>query len=192
MKEIVQDVPDLCEEQNVIMPGSYPIKKTGHLEVLYGNLAPEGSVGKITGKEGTHFSGPAKVYNSEEESLEAIESGKVKAGDVVVIRYEGPKGGPGMREMLSITASIMGAGLGDSVALITDGRFSGGTHGFVLGHVTPEAQEGGPIGLIEAGDIITIDSENRCVGADMTDEELEECRIVLQRPGNEGSTGTTN
>jgi len=189
LEENVQDIPELFEEQKVIMPVSDPIKKTGHLEVLYGNLAPEGSVGKITGKEGTHFSGPAKVYNSEEESLEAIESGKVKAGDVVVIRYEGPKGGPGMREMLSITASIMGAGLGDSVALITDGRFSGGTHGFVLGHVTPEAQEGGPIGLIEEGDIITIDSEKRRVDVDLTDEELEERRKVWKRPDQSGTRG---
>jgi len=176
LSENVSDLPGLLEEQNVIMPVSNPIKKTGHLEILYGNLAPEGSVGKITGKEGTRFSGPARVYESEEESLEAIQAGDVKEGDVVVIRYEGPRGGPGMREMLSITAAIMGAGLGNKVALITDGRFSGGTHGFVLGHITPEAQDGGPIALVQNGDQITIDSVQRKVDLEISDEEFSKRR----------------
>lgn len=182
IEENVSELPGLLEEQNVIMPVSNPIKKTGHLEILYGNLAPEGSVAKITGKEGSRFSGTAKVYNSEEESLKAIQGGEVAEGDVVVIRYEGPKGGPGMREMLSITAAIMGAGLGNSVALVTDGRFSGGTHGFVLGHITPEAQEGGPIALVQNGDTITIDSEKRKVDIEISEEELSERRKKWKRP----------
>jgi dihydroxy-acid dehydratase len=182
LEENIEELPGLLEEQNIIMPVSNPIKKDGHLEILYGNLAPEGSVAKITGKEGTEFKGTAKVYNSEEESLQAIQGGEVDKGDVVVIRYEGPKGGPGMREMLSITAAIMGAGLGNSVALITDGRFSGGTHGFVLGHVTPEAQDGGPIALVENGDIITIDSVNRKVDIDISDEEFDRRRKNWKQP----------
>jgi len=173
LAENVEKLPGLLEEQKVIYPLSNPIKKTGHLQILYGNLAPEGSVAKITGKEGTKFTGTAKVYNSEEESLEGIQRGEVQKGDVVVIRYEGPKGGPGMREMLSVTAAIMGAGLGKEVALITDGRFSGGTHGFVIGHVTPEAQTGGAIALIKNGDKITIDADDRIIRIDIPDEELE-------------------
>ncbi len=182
LEENVSDLPGLLDEQKVIMPVSKPIKKTGHLEILYGNLAPEGSVAKITGKEGTRFTGPAKVYDSEEESLQGIQSGEVQDGDVVVIRYEGPKGGPGMREMLSITSAIMGAGLGASVSLITDGRFSGGSHGFVLGHVTPEAIEGGPIALIQNGDQVTIDSEERVVNLDISEEELEKRRKAWKKP----------
>ena len=176
LAENVEELPGLLEEQTVIHPLSDPIKKTGHLQILYGNLAPEGSVAKITGKEGTKFTGTAKVYNSEEESLEGIQKGEVKKGDVVIIRYEGPKGGPGMREMLSITAAIMGAGLGNEVALITDGRFSGGTHGFVIGHVTPEAQLGGTIALVENGDRIIIDADDRMIRLDITDDELEKRR----------------
>ncbi|WP_138431164.1 dihydroxy-acid dehydratase [Fodinibius saliphilus] len=185
LEENVADVPGLFEEQKIISPVDNPIKKTGHLQILYGNLALEGAVAKITGKEGTRFTGTARVYNSEEESLEGIESGEVKAGDVVVIRYEGPKGGPGMREMLSITAAIMGAGLGKEVALITDGRFSGGSHGFVIGHVTPEAQVGGTIALIEDGDTITIDADNREIDVDLSDEELEERRQNWEPPSLE-------
>ncbi len=173
LAENVEELPGLLEEQKVIRPVSDPVKKTGHLQILYGNLSPNGSVAKITGKEGTQFSGPAKVFESEEGCLTGIQAGKVVKGDVVVIRYEGPKGGPGMREMLSITAAIMGAGLGNDVALITDGRFSGGTHGFVIGHVTPEAQLGGAIGLLEDGDLITIDADQRILNVDLTDEELE-------------------
>ncbi len=140
---------------------SDPIKKDSHLVVLYGNLAPEGAVAKITGKEGLRFKGTARVFNSEEKALQGILSGKVKAGDVVVIRYEGPKGGPGMREMLSPTSAIMGKGLGKEVALITDGRFSGGSHGFVVGHISPEAALGGPLALVKTGDEITIDAQRR-------------------------------
>ncbi len=176
LAENVEELPGLLEEQKVIHPVSDPVKKTGHLQILYGNLSPEGSVAKITGKEGTQFSGPAKVFESEEDALQGIQGGKVKEGDVVVIRYEGPKGGPGMREMLSITAAIMGAGLGKDVALITDGRFSGGTHGFVIGHVTPEAQLGGAIGLLKDGDVITIDADERLLQVELTDEELENRR----------------
>ncbi|MGF1669299.1 MAG: dihydroxy-acid dehydratase, partial [Balneolaceae bacterium] len=182
LDENVADLPGLFEEQNVIHPVSDPIKATGHLQILYGNLSPEGSVAKITGKEGTKFSGPAKVFESEEDCLAGIRGGKVVKGDVVVIRFEGPKGGPGMREMLSITAAIMGAGIGNDVALITDGRFSGGTHGFVIGHVTPEAQLGGTIGLLQDGDVITIDADDRILNVDLTDAELEERRKNWKAP----------
>jgi len=172
LEENIAELPDLTEGQKIISPVSAPLKKTGHLRILYGNLSPEGAVAKITGKEGTFFSGPAKVYDGEEACLKAIEAGEVVAGDVVVIRYEGPKGGPGMREMLTITSTIMGAGLGKSVALITDGRFSGGTHGFVVGHITPEAQTGGTIALLQNGDIISIDAEKNTLSVILTDEEI--------------------
>jgi len=173
LAENLEHVPDLLAGQTIIAPLSAPIKKTGHIQILYGNLAKEGAVAKITGKEGLRFSGPAKVFDSEEASLAAIEAGKVAAGDVVVIRYEGPKGGPGMREMLSITSAIMGAGLGKSVALITDGRFSGGTHGFVVGHITPEAQTGGALAIARDGDRITIDAEQNALTLDIPDEEIQ-------------------
>jgi len=182
LEENLEGLPDLLEGQNIVHPISDPIKKSGHIDILYGNLSPEGAVAKITGKEGEQFSGPAKVYDSEEESLAAIQGGEIDPGDVIVIRYEGPKGGPGMREMLSITAAIVGAGLSKSVALMTDGRFSGGTHGFVIGHVTPEAQVGGPIALIENGDVITIDSVNHTITVDLTDEELEKRRKNWEMP----------
>lgn len=190
LEENVQDLPALEGDQKIIASFDQPIKETGHLEILYGNLAPKGAVAKITGKEGEWFKGPAKVFNSEEESLEAIENGEIEEGDVVVIRYEGPKGGPGMREMLQITAAIMGAGLGDSVALMTDGRFSGGTHGFVIGHVTPEAQVGGPIGLIEDGDIITIDAVNRMISVELKEEELEQRQENWEQPALRATSGT--
>lgn len=182
LEENVAELPGLLEEQKVIHPVTEPVKKTGHLQILYGNLSPDGSVAKITGKEGTRFSGEAVVFESEEDALEGIRGGKVEKGNVVVIRYEGPKGGPGMREMLSITAAIMGAGLGNDVALITDGRFSGGTHGFVIGHVTPEAQLGGPIGLLQNGDTITIDADERILNVDLSDEELETRRKNWKAP----------
>jgi dihydroxy-acid dehydratase len=153
-----------------------PIKPDSHLVVLYGNLAPEGAVAKITGKEGLSFSGRARVFESEERCLQAILDGKVKAGDVVVIRNEGPRGGPGMREMLSPTGAIMGRGLGDKVALITDGRFSGGSHGFVVGHITPEAAAGGPIALLRNGDRITIDATRRVIDVDLSAAELKRRR----------------
>jgi len=187
--ENIERAPDLKDGQKIIFPLDNPIKKTGHLQILYGNLAEEGAVAKITGKEGTKFSGPAKVYNSEEETLKAIENKEINSGDVIVIRYEGPKGGPGMREMLEITAAIMGAGLGKSVALITDGRFSGGTHGFVVGHITPEAQTGGNLALIESGDTITIDAEKNLLKVELTDIELKERRVKWKQPPFKAKSG---
>jgi dihydroxy-acid dehydratase len=187
--ENIEALPGLAEGQKIVMPVDKPIKKTGHLQILYGNLAQEGAVAKITGKEGLVFSGPAKVYNSEEETLHAIERNEIAAGDVVVIRYEGPKGGPGMREMLSVTSAIMGAGLGSSVALITDGRFSGGTHGFVVGHITPEAQTGGNLALVQNGDIITIDSEKNTLTVDVDDETLAKRRLEWKEPPMKAKRG---
>jgi dihydroxy-acid dehydratase len=172
LAENLLDVEDLKEGQEVIKPIESPIKISGHLRMLFGNLAEEGSVAKITGKEGLKFRGKAKVFEGEYKANDGIRDGKVQKGDVVVIRYEGPKGGPGMPEMLKPTAAIMGAGLGKDVALITDGRFSGGTHGFVVGHITPEAQEGGTIALVEEGDYITIDAETNSINLEVSDEEL--------------------
>ncbi len=172
LAENVESLPGLKEGQDVIYPVSKPLKATGHIRILYGNLAREGAVAKITGKEGLSFTGPAKVYESEEETLLALEKKEIVAGDVVVIRYEGPKGGPGMSEMLTVTSAIMGAGLGKSVALITDGRFSGGTHGFVVGHITPEAQTGGVLAILKNGDVITIDAEKNILEVDLTDAEI--------------------
>jgi dihydroxy-acid dehydratase len=172
LAENLLDVADLTEDQDVIKTLEEPIKPTGHLQMLYGNLAAEGSVAKITGKEGLQFRGTAKVFDSEYEANDGIRDGKVGKGDVVVIRYEGPKGGPGMPEMLQPTAAIIGAGLGKDVALITDGRFSGGTHGFVVGHITPEAQEGGAIALVKDGDFIAIDAEKKSIVLEISDEEL--------------------
>lgn len=183
-------VEGLKKDQKIIASFSAPIKKTGHLRILYGNLANEGAVAKITGKEGLRFSGPAKVYDSEEESLKAIENNEVVPGDVVVIRYEGPKGGPGMREMLSVTSAIMGKGLGKSVALITDGRFSGGTHGFVVGHITPEAQEGGTLALVKNGDIITIDAENNSIDVEINNDELDNRRKSWVMPDYKIKSGS--
>ncbi len=172
LAENLLDAADLPSDQDVIKPIHQPIKPTGHLQMLYGNLAPQGSVAKITGKEGLQFTGTAKVFDSEYEANAGIRDGKVNKGEVVVIRYEGPKGGPGMPEMLKPTAAIIGAGLGKDVALITDGRFSGGTHGFVVGHITPEAQEGGPIALVENGDTITIDATTKSITLEISEEEL--------------------
>ena len=172
--ENIEKVADLKAGQKIVHTLTDPIKKTGHLQILYGNLAEEGAVAKITGKEGLTFSGPAKVFDSEEETLKALEGKKIAAGDVIVIRYEGPKGGPGMREMLTITSAIMGAGLGKSVALITDGRFSGGTHGFVVGHITPEAQTGGVLAVVENGDRITIDAEKNTITLDVPQKTIDD------------------
>ncbi|GFD83456.1 dihydroxy-acid dehydratase [Tenacibaculum mesophilum] len=172
LAENLATVPSLTEGQEVIKPTEQPIKATGHLRMLYGNLAKEGSVAKITGKEGLYFSGKAKVFEGEYAANDGIRDGKVEKGDVVVIRYEGPKGGPGMPEMLKPTAAIMGVGLGKDVALITDGRFSGGTHGFVVGHITPEAQEGGVIALVKDGDTITINAETNTINLEVSEEEL--------------------
>ena len=166
-----------------------PIKPTSHLRILYGNLAPEGAVAKITGGEGTRFSGRAKVFNSEEEGNAAILGKSIQAGDVVVIRYEGPKGGPGMREMLKPTSAIMGQGLGDKVAFITDGRFSGGTHGFVVGHISPEAEDGGPIALIEDGDMIEIDAESNTINIEIDNLTLENRKTNWEKPSKGEPTG---
>jgi len=168
--------------QDLVRPFNDPIKKDSHLRILYGNLAAEGAVAKITGKEGLKFNGKAIVFDSEEQSIRSILNGDVKAGHVVVIRNEGPVGGPGMREMLSPTSAIMGKGLGKDVALITDGRFSGGSHGFVVGHVTPEAAVGGLIGLLENNDPITIDAENNQLTLDLPDEEIEKRKLSWIRP----------
>ncbi|MGB0522511.1 MAG: dihydroxy-acid dehydratase [Flammeovirgaceae bacterium] len=180
--ENLADVQVLPDDQDVIYPVSNPIKKTGHLQILYGNLATAGSVAKITGKEGLRFEGTAKVFDGEYAANDGISSGHVKAGDVVVIRYEGPKGGPGMPEMLKPTAAIMGAGLGKEVALITDGRFSGGTHGFVVGHITPEAQLGGNIALVQDGDKIIIDAEKNLIELVIPEEELAQRRAAWKAP----------
>lgn len=173
LAENLAHVPPYPQFQKIIQPLDHPIKKTSHLVVLYGNLAPDGAVAKITGKEGTHFEGTARVYNSEEEALKKILDGTIKKGDVVVIRYEGPKGGPGMREMLAPTSAITGKGLGKDVALITDGRFSGGTHGFVVGHITPEAYVGGPLALVKNGDRIVIDAEKSEIRLEIPLREMQ-------------------
>lgn len=172
IKENLQEVTTLKKEQDLILTVEAPLKATGHLRILYGNLAPEGSVAKISGKEGESFTGPAIVFENEFECIEGIRNGKTKPGNVIVIRNEGPKGGPGMPEMLKPTSALIGAGLGNSVALITDGRFSGGTHGFVVGHVTPEAFDGGPIALIKNGDVIKIDAVNNKIDVLISEEEL--------------------
>ena len=172
LSENLDEVEELTFQQDIIRPCENPIKNSGHIRILYGNLAGEGSVAKITGKEGLYFSGTANVFDSEEEANLGIKNGKVKKGDVVVIRYVGPKGGPGMPEMLKPTAGIMGAGLGKDVALITDGRFSGGTHGFVVGHITPEAQVGGNIAIVKDGDKISIDAEKNIITLHLSDDEL--------------------
>ncbi|MFZ1081281.1 MAG: dihydroxy-acid dehydratase, partial [Candidatus Kryptoniota bacterium] len=187
--ENIEKVADLSAGQKIIHPLSDPIKKTGHLQILYGNLAKDGAVAKITGKEGLRFSGPAKVFDSEEETLAGLEQKKIVPGDVVVIRYEGPKGGPGMREMLTVTSAIMGVGLGKSVALITDGRFSGGTHGFVVGHITPEAQMGGGIAIVKNGDRITIDAEKNKITLEISDEEFESRLKKWKAPSFKSTSG---
>jgi dihydroxy-acid dehydratase len=188
----LEGLPGLTDGQKIILPVENPIKKTGHLQILYGNIAPEGSVAKITGKEGESFSGTAAVYDSEEDMLAALARKEIKAGMVVVIRYEGPKGGPGMPEMLTPTSAIMGAGLGDDVALITDGRFSGGTHGFCIGHVTPEAQVGGPIALIRDGDAIQIDAtpQGRTMQVLISDEEMAKRKAEWKAPPLKATQGT--
>jgi len=180
--ENLADVPDLAPDQKVIYPLDQPIKESGHIRILFGNLAEEGAVAKITGKEGLYFQGPARVFEGEYAANDGIQAGMVKSGDVVVIRYEGPQGGPGMPEMLKPTAAIMGAGLGKSVALITDGRFSGGTHGFVVGHVSPEAQCGGNIALVQDGDIITIDAKTNAISVALSDQELADRRAQWVAP----------
>ena len=186
----LKDLPGLAAGQEIVHPLSKPIKPVGHIQILRGNLAPEGAVAKITGKEGLEFSGPARVYDSEELMLAALERKEIQKGDVIVIRYEGPKGGPGMPEMLTPTSAIMGAGLGKDVALITDGRFSGGSHGFIVGHVTPEAQEGGPIALVRTNDRITIDAAKNTLSVALSDEELAARRKSWTMPPYKADRGT--
>jgi len=189
MAENLADVAPLTNGQDVVRPTDDPIKATGHIRILRGNLAPEGAVAKITGKEGLHFSGPARVFDREEAALAALERGRIAPGDVVVIRYEGPRGGPGMPEMLTITSAIVGAGLGGSVALVTDGRFSGGSHGFVIGHVTPEAQSGGPLALVHDGDRIAIDAERNRIEWEVAPDEGRRRREAWVEPPLATSSG---
>ena len=190
MAENMADLPDLADGQRVIAAWDAPVKDTGHIYILRGNLAPDGAVAKITGKEGLSFTGTALPYNSEEEMLQALERGQIGPGSVIIIRYEGPKGGPGMPEMLTPTSAIMGAGLGQDVALITDGRFSGGSHGFIMGHVSPEAQEGGPIALVDQGDDILIDAVARTITLAVPDAELARRREAWTAPPLKASRGT--
>ncbi|NML41693.1 dihydroxy-acid dehydratase [Chitinophaga sp. G-6-1-13] len=190
LAENLESVPDIdFGKQDIIVPVEKPLKASGHIQILYGNLAEKGSVAKITGKEGEQFTGPARVFDGEFELIAGIQSGRVKQGDVVVIRQVGPKGAPGMPEMLKPTSAIMGVGLGKSVALITDGRFSGGTHGFVVGHITPEAFEGGNIALVEDGDIIEIDAVNNTINMKVSDEELAARRARWTAPALKVSNG---
>ena len=188
--ENLADTPALNEGQDLLRPLDRPFKASGHIRILKGNLAPGGAVAKISGKEGEVFSGPARVFDSEEDMLAALEQDRIEKGDVVVIRYEGPKGGPGMPEMLTPTSAIMGAGLGNDVAMITDGRFSGGSHGFIIGHVVPEAQEGGPIALIKTGDLIVINAEHNQINVDLTDDELAQRKADWIMPQYKAKRGT--
>ncbi len=188
--ENLAELPGLTDGQEVIRPLDRPIKPSGHIQILRGNLAPDGAVAKITGKEGSSFTGTARVFDSEEEMVAALEQHRILKGDVVVIRYEGPKGGPGMPEMLTPTSAIMGAGLGNEVALLTDGRFSGGSHGFIVGHITPEAQDGGPLALIQDGDKITIDSEHNRIDVELSESELSARRSNWNAPPLKATRGT--
>jgi dihydroxy-acid dehydratase len=190
LDEVLRDVPDAPrKDQDVIRPWDRPLYPQGHLTILRGNLAAEGSVAKVTGAKLLRMTGPARVFDREEDCLDAILAGRVKRGDVVVIRYEGPKGGPGMREMLSPTSAIIGAGLGDSVGLITDGRFSGGTYGLVVGHVAPEAAVGGTIALIQEGDEITIDADRRVLQLEVPDKEIARRRAAWKAPAPKYTSG---
>jgi len=188
--ENLRDLPGLAAGQEIVRPLENPIKTSGHIRILRGNLAPLGAVAKITGKEGLVFTGTANVFDSEEDMLAALEQKKIQKGDVIIIRYEGPKGGPGMPEMLTPTSAIMGAGLGEHVALMTDGRFSGGSHGFLIGHVTPEAQEGGPIALIRNGDKITIDAEKNSIDVALSADELAKRKAAWKAPPLKATRGT--
>ncbi len=190
LAENVKDLPGLKEGQTIISPVEKPLKESGHIRILRGSLATEGAVAKITGKEGLTFSGPARCFDSEEDMLHALEQNQIQKGDVVVIRYEGPKGGPGMPEMLTPTSAIMGAGLGSDVAMLTDGRFSGGSHGFIVGHITPEAQLGGPLALLVDGDIVTIDAETNRLDVDVSEEVLAERAAAWNAPPLKATRGT--
>jgi dihydroxy-acid dehydratase len=188
--ENLAELPGLAEGQPIIHPIEKPLKPTGHIRILHGNLAPDGAVAKITGKEGERFAGPARVFDSEEAMLAAAEKNQIRKGDVVVIRYEGPKGGPGMPEMLTPTSVLMGAGLGKDVALLTDGRFSGGSHGFLVGHITPEAQDGGPVALLRDGDPIVIDSSKSQLTVELDAGELAARRAAWKSPAYKSTRGT--
>ncbi|MFN9719390.1 MAG: dihydroxy-acid dehydratase [Planctomycetota bacterium] len=188
--ENLRDLPGLAAGQQIIQPVEAPIKETGHIRIMRGNVCPEGAVAKITGKEGLVFAGTARCFDSEELMLKGLEDGKIRKGDVVVIRYEGPKGGPGMPEMLTPTSAIMGAGLGSDVALLTDGRFSGGSHGFIVGHITPEAQVGGPIALLKDGDKITVDAEKNEINVDITSAEMQARKAAFVAPPLKATSGT--
>ena len=190
IKENLSDLPGLTDGQKIIFPLDNPIKPSGHIRILKGNLAPGGSVAKITGKEGEIFTGPAKVYDSEEAMLSSLENNEIIKGDVIIIRYEGPKGGPGMPEMLTPTSAIIGAGLGNDVAMITDGRFSGGSHGFIIGHVVPEAQEGGPIAIIKNGDIVTINAKTNKIEFKLSDKEIANRQKNWKMPPYKANRGT--
>ena len=190
IKENLSDLPGLTGGQKIIFPLDNPIKPSGHIRILKGNLAPGGSVAKITGKEGEIFTGPAKVYDSEEAMLSSLENNEIIKGDVIIIRYEGPKGGPGMPEMLTPTSAIIGAGLGNDVAMITDGRFSGGSHGFIIGHVVPEAQEGGPIAIIKNGDIVTINAKTNKIEFKLSDKEFANRQKNWKMPPYKANRGT--
>ena len=187
--ENLETVPDLTEGQDVIATVDAPVKQRGHISILRGNLAPGGAVGKVTGKQGLQFTGPARVFDNEEDMLAGLEQGVITSGDVIVIRYEGPKGGPGMPEMLTPTSALAGAGFIDQVALVTDGRFSGGSHGFIIGHVVPEAQDGGPIALVQDGDTITIDDETHALTVDLSDEQLAARQNEWTAPPLKASSG---
>ena len=190
LAENLESLPGLQAGQKIVRPVEDPIKSSGHIRILRGSLAPDGAVAKITGKEGLQFTGPARCFDSEEDMLHALEDKKIEKGDVVVIRYEGPKGGPGMPEMLTPTSAIMGAGLGSDVAMLTDGRFSGGSHGFIVGHITPEAQLGGPIGLLQDGDIVTIDAETNRLDVDLSEAELAKRTEAWTAPPLKTTRGT--
>jgi dihydroxy-acid dehydratase len=190
LAENLAPLPGLKSGQSIVQPIDNPIKATGHIQILFGNLAPEGAVAKITGKEGLKFSGPARCFDSEEAMLQALEEKRIQKGDVIIIRYEGPKGGPGMPEMLTPTSAIMGAGLGSDVALLTDGRFSGGSHGFIVGHVTPEAQAGGPIALVRDNDIVTLDAEANKLEFAVSDEEIQKRLAAWVAPPLKATRGT--
>ncbi len=187
--ENLEEVTSLTKGQQIIMPVEKPIKETGHIQILKGNLAEGGSVAKITGKEGLRFEGKARVYNGEFEMIKGVENGEIQAGEVIVIRYEGPKGAPGMPEMLKPTSAVMGAGLGKDVALITDGRFSGGSHGFVVGHITPEAQAGGMLALVENGDLIIIDAETNRIDVQLSEEEIQKRKLQWKAPALKATQG---
>jgi dihydroxy-acid dehydratase len=190
LAENLSSLPGLTAGQQIIRPLENPIKETGHIRIMRGNVCPDGAVAKITGKEGLVFAGPARCFDSEELMLRGLEQGRIQKGDVVVIRYEGPQGGPGMPEMLTPTSAIMGAGLGSDVALLTDGRFSGGSHGFIVGHITPEAQVGGVLALLQDGDRITIDAENNEINVNLTAAELAARRASFVAPPFKATRGT--